>query len=106
MSVATEALKIYLILIVNDICLIYVNYAKQLQLFHLVFIYEKEVVFVPKKGKIVVKINLVTSPYKTGTPTAFRRWVVNMPAHTHTHTHTHTNKKDVKERKIKIEERY
>ena len=64
MPVATEALKIYLILIVNDICLIYVNYyAKQLQLFHLVFIYEKEVVFVPKKGKIVVKINLVTSPY-------------------------------------------
>ena len=47
-SVATETLKIHLILIVNDICLIYVSYAQQLQLSYLAFIYEKEVVFVPK----------------------------------------------------------
>ena len=59
--VATEALKIYLILIVNDICLIYGNYAQELQLPHLVFIYEKEAGFVPKSGKIVVKINGVIS---------------------------------------------
>ena len=65
-----EALKIYLILIVNDICLIYVSYAQQLQLSHLVFINKKEVVFVPKNGKIVVKINWVTSSYKTDTPTS------------------------------------
>ena len=57
-------------LIVNDICLIYVSYAQQLQLSHLAFIYEKEVVFVPRNGKIVVKVNGVTSSYKTDTPTA------------------------------------
>ena len=71
-------------LIVNDICLIYVSYAQQLQLSHLVFIYEKEVAFVPKSGKIVVKINGVTSSYKTDTPTV----------------------KYVIERKIRTEERY
>ena len=54
----------------NDICLIYVSYAQQLQLSHLVFTYEKEVGFVPKSGKIVVKINGVTSSYKTNTATA------------------------------------
>ena len=69
-SVATEALKIHLILIVNDICLIYVSYAQQLQLSHLAFIYEKEVVFVPRNGHIVVKVNGVISSYKTDTPTA------------------------------------
>ena len=54
----------------NDICLIYVSYAQELQLSHLVFIYEKEAGFVPKSGKIVVKINGVISSYKTDTPTA------------------------------------
>ena len=34
------------------------------------FIYEKEVVFVPKNGKIVVKVNGVTLSYKTDTPKA------------------------------------
>ena len=60
-SVATEALKIYLILIVNDVCLFYVSYAQQLQLSRLIFESEKKAVFVPKSGKIVVKINGVTS---------------------------------------------
>ena len=54
----------------NDICLIYLSYAQELQWSHLVFIYEKEVGFVPKSGKIVVKINGVISSYKTDTPTA------------------------------------
>ena len=54
----------------NDICLIYLSYAQRLQLSHLVFIYEKGVVLVPKSGKIVAKINGVTSSYKTGIPTA------------------------------------
>ena len=44
-------------------------HAQQLQLSHLVFIYEKEVGFVPKSGKIVVKANGVTSSYKTDSPT-------------------------------------
>ena len=57
-------------MIVNDICLIYVSYVQQLQLSHLVFIYEKQVVFVPKNGKIVVKINGVASSCKTDAPTA------------------------------------
>ena len=57
-------------MIVNDICLIYLNYAQQLQLSHLAFIYKKEVLFVPKNGKAVVKVNGVTSSYKTDTPTA------------------------------------
>ena len=67
--VATEALKIYLILIVNDICLIYVSYAQELQLSHLVFIYEREAGFAHKSGKIVVKIDGVISSYKTDTLT-------------------------------------
>ena len=54
----------------NDICLIYVSYAQELQLSHLVFIYEKVASFVPKSGKIVEKINGVISSYKTDTPTA------------------------------------
>ena len=33
-------------------------------------IYEKEVVFVPKSGKIIVKINGVNSSYETDTPAA------------------------------------
>ena len=45
----------------NDICLIYLSYAQELQWCHLVFIYEKEAGFVPKSGKIVVKINGVIS---------------------------------------------
>ena len=53
----------------NDICLFYVSYPQQLQLFHLFLVYEKEVVLVPKSGTIVVKINGVTSSYKTDTPT-------------------------------------
>ena len=68
--VATEVLKIYLVLIVNDICLIYVSYSQELQLSHLVFIYEREAGCAPKSGKIVVKINGVISSYKTDTPTA------------------------------------
>ena len=34
-------------------------------MFHLVLIYEKEVVFVPKSGKTAVTINGVNSSYKT-----------------------------------------
>ena len=41
---------------------------QQLQLFHLVLVYEKEVLLVPKSGTIVVKINKVTSLHKTDTP--------------------------------------
>ena len=37
---------------------------------YLIFVYEKEFVFVPKSGKIVLKINGVSSSYKTNTPTA------------------------------------
>ena len=37
---------------------------------HLIFVYKKEAVFVLKSGKIVVKINGVTSQYKTDIPTA------------------------------------
>ena len=55
-SVVTEALKIYLILIVNDDFLFYVSYAQHLQLSHLGLVYEKEFAFVPKSGKVVVKI--------------------------------------------------
>ena len=55
-SVVTEALKIYLILIVNDAFLFYVSYAQHLQLSHLGLVYEKEFAFVPKNGKAVVKI--------------------------------------------------
>ena len=47
--------------------LFYVSYSQQLQLSHLVLAHE-EVDFVPKSGKIV-KINRVTSSYKTDTPT-------------------------------------
>ena len=50
----------------NDICLFYISYAQQLQLFHLVLVYKKEAVFVPKSGQIVVKINGVNSSCKTG----------------------------------------
>ena len=50
-------LKIYLILMVNDVCLL--KYAKQLQLYHLILEYRKEAAFVPKSGKIVAKINLI-----------------------------------------------
>ena len=50
----------------NGVCLFYIKYAKQLQLSHLIFEYEKEAVFVPK-GR---KINEVTSSYKADTPTA------------------------------------
>ena len=53
----------------TDVFLFYVSYEQQLQLFHLVLVYEKEVVFVPKSGKIVVKVNRVTSWYKEDTPT-------------------------------------
>ena len=48
--------------------LFYVSYSQQLQLSHLVLAYEEEVDFVPKSGKII-KINKVTSSYKTNTPT-------------------------------------
>ena len=54
----------------NDICLIFASYAQQPELSYLVFIYKKEVLFVPKSGKIVIKINGVTSSYKTDTPAA------------------------------------
>ena len=54
----------------NDICLIYVSCAQELQLSHLVFIYEKETGFVPKSGKIVIKVNGVISSYKIDTPAA------------------------------------
>ena len=37
---------------------------------YLVLIYEEEVVFVAKNGRIIVKIDSVTSSYKTDTPTA------------------------------------
>ena len=37
---------------------------------HLIFVYEKEAVFVPKSGNIDVKINGVPSSQKTDTPTA------------------------------------
>ena len=57
-------------MIVNDVCLFYVSYAQQLRLFHLVLVYEKEVVFVPKSGEVVVKIDGVTSSYKTDKPAA------------------------------------
>ena len=43
---------------------------QQLKLSHLVFVYEKEVAFVPRSGKIVGKINRVTSSYETDTLTA------------------------------------
>ena len=43
---------------------------QQLQLSHLVFVYEKEVAFVPRSGKIVGKINRVTSSYETDILTA------------------------------------
>ena len=56
-------LKIYLVLIVNNVCLFYVSYAQQLQLSHSVLVYEKQVVFLPKSGEIVVKINGV--PHRT-----------------------------------------
>ena len=69
-SLTTESLKIYLILIVNDVFLFYIKHVKQLQLSHLTFVCEKEAVFVPKSEKIVAKINGITSSYKVGTPTA------------------------------------
>ena len=53
----------------NDVCLFYVSYAQQLQLFHLALVYEKEIVSVPKSGQIIVKIDRVASSYKTDTPT-------------------------------------
>ena len=37
---------------------------------YLVLIYEEEVVFVAKNGRMIVKIDSVTSSYKTDTPTA------------------------------------
>ena len=86
-------------MIVNDICLIYVSYAQQLQLSHLVFIYEKEVAFVPKSGKIVVKINWVTSSYGTGTPTVFLHWAGNMPTHRHTQIRNMSRKEKSKLKK-------
>ena len=52
----------------NDICLFYVSDAQQLQLFHLVLVYEEEVVLVPKSGTTIVKINEVTSSHRTVTP--------------------------------------
>ena len=60
-SVATEVLKIHLILIVNSVCLFYVYYTQQLQLLYLVLVCEKEVVFVLKSRHIVVKIDGLTS---------------------------------------------
>ena len=69
-SLTTESLKIYLILIVNDVFLFYIKYVKQLQLSHLTFVCEKEAVFVPQSGKIVAKINGITSSHKVRTPTA------------------------------------
>ena len=57
-------------MIVNDVCLFCVSSAQQLQLFHLVLVYEEEVVFVPKCGQVFVKIDGVTSLYKTDTPVA------------------------------------
>ena len=54
----------------NGVCLFYVSYAQQLQLLHLVLVYEKEVVFVPKKGQIIVKIDGLASSYKTDRPRA------------------------------------
>ena len=53
----------------NDICLFYVSYAQQLQLFHLVLVCEKEVVLVLKSGTIIVKFNGVISSYETDAPT-------------------------------------
>ena len=57
----------YLILNLNHVCLFFVSYAQQLQLFHLDLTNDKEVVFVTKNGNIVVKIDGVTSSYKTDT---------------------------------------
>ena len=57
-------------MIVNDVCLFYVCYTQQLQLSRLIFVYEKEAVFVLKNRKVVVKFNGVTSSYKTDTPMA------------------------------------
>ena len=74
-SVATEVLRIYLILIVNDVCLLYVCNTQQLHLSCLIFVYEKEAVFVPKNRKVVVKFNEVTSSYKTDTPMA-KSWYI------------------------------
>ena len=54
----------------NDVCLFCVSSAQQLQLFHLVLVYEEEFVFVPKCGQVFVKIAGVTSLYKTDTPVA------------------------------------
>ena len=51
----------------NDVYLIYVSCAQQMKRS---CAQKKEVVFVPKRGKKVVKINRVTSSYKTDTPTA------------------------------------
>ena len=59
-----------MILILNDVCLFYIKYGKELQLSHLVFVYEKAAVFVPKSGKIFIKIKGVTSLYKADTPIA------------------------------------
>ena len=57
-------------MIVNDVCLFCVSSAQQLQLFHLVLVYEEEFVFVPKCGQVFVKIDGVISLYKTDTPVA------------------------------------
>ena len=46
----------------NDVCLFYVRYAQQLQLCHLVLVYEKEVVFIPKSEKIGVAVLYETEP--------------------------------------------
>ena len=54
----------------NDVCLFCVSSAQQLKLFHLVLVYEEEFVFVPKCGQVFVKIDGVTSLYKTDTPVA------------------------------------
>ena len=54
----------------NDVCLFCVSSAQQLQLFHLVLVYEEEFVFVPKCGQVFVKIDGVISLYKTDTPVA------------------------------------
>ena len=59
-----------MILILNYVCLFYIKCGKELQLSHLVFVYGKAAVFVPKSGKIVAKIKGVTSSYKEDTPIA------------------------------------
>ena len=58
-----------MILIVNDVCLFDIKNAKQLQMSHLIFVYEKEAVFETKSGKVVAKFNGVTSSYNADAPT-------------------------------------